>query len=72
MSLYLVDAVMYVVLSEAKNHMAYGELVGRHQLKCDGTQCHRGAEVKRKLAKAVGSQYPSHYLGTRCIQHYYR
>ena len=25
-----------------------------------------------KLANAVGSQYPSHYLGTRCIQHYYR
>ena len=21
---------------------------------------------------AVGSQYPSHYLGTRCIQHHYR
>jgi len=25
-----------------------------------------------KLANAVGSQYPSHYLGTWCIQHYYR
>jgi len=24
------------------------------------------------LANAVGSQYPSHYLGTWCIQHYYR
>jgi len=24
------------------------------------------------LANAVGSQYPSHYLRTRCIQHYYR
>ena len=23
------------------------------------------------LANAVGSQYPSHYLGTWCIQHYY-
>ena len=31
-----------------------------------------GEEVKRKLANAVGSQYPSHYLGTWCIQHYYR
>ena len=30
-------------------------------------------EEKRrgKLSNAVGSQYPSHYLGTRCIQHYY-
>jgi len=25
-----------------------------------------------KLANGVGSQYPSHYLGTWCIQHYYR
>ena len=29
-------------------------------------------EVKGKHANAVGSQYPSHYLGTRCIQHYHR
>jgi len=28
--------------------------------------------VKGKLANGVGSQYPSHYLGTWCIQHYYR
>ena len=32
----------------------------------------REGEVKGKLANAVGNQYPSHYLGTRCIQHYYR
>ena len=32
----------------------------------------REGEWRRKLANAVGSQYPSHYLGTRCIQHYYR
>ena len=25
-----------------------------------------------ELANGVGSQYPSHYLGTWCIQHYYR
>jgi hypothetical protein len=31
----------------------------------------RGSEGG-KLANAVGSQYSSHYLGTRCIQHYYR
>ena len=28
--------------------------------------------MKGKLANAVGSQYPSHYLETWCIQHYYR
>jgi len=31
-----------------------------------------GGEVKGKLANAVGSQYSSHYLGTWCMQHYYR
>jgi len=46
--------------------------IGEVQLKCDGTQWHTGGEVKGKLANAVGSQYPSHYLGTWCIQHYYR
>ena len=30
-----------------------------------------GGEVKGKLANGVGSQYPSHYLRTWCIQHYY-
>ena len=32
----------------------------------------QGGEVKGKLANIVGSQYPSHYLGTWCIQHYHR
>ena len=44
----------------------------RLQLKCDGTRWRTGGEVKGKLANAVGSQYTSHYLGTWCIQHYYR
>ena len=44
----------------------------RLQLECDGTRWRTGEEVKEKLANAVGSQYPSHYLGTWCIQHYYR
>jgi hypothetical protein len=44
----------------------------RVQLQCDGTRCRTGGEVKGKLANAVGSQYPSHFLGTRFIQHYYR
>jgi len=44
----------------------------RVQLKCDGTWSCTGGEVKEKLVNAVGSQYPSHYLGTWCIQHYYR
>jgi hypothetical protein len=44
----------------------------RVQLKGDGTRWRTGGEVKGKLANVVGSQYSSHYLGTRCIQHYYR
>jgi hypothetical protein len=44
----------------------------RIQLKCDGTQWRMGGEVKGKLANGVGSQYSSHYLGTWCIQCYYR
>jgi len=44
----------------------------RLQLKRDGTQWRMGGEVKGKLANGVGGQYPSHYLGTWCIQHYYR
>jgi len=43
----------------------------RLQLKCDGTRWRTGGEVKGKLANGVGSQYPSHYLGTWCIHHYY-
>ena len=44
----------------------------RVQLKCNGTRWHTGGEVKGKLTNGVGSQYTSHYLGTWCIQHYYR
>jgi hypothetical protein len=43
----------------------------RFQLKRNGTWWHTGGEVKGKLANGVGSQYPSHYLGTWCLQHYY-
>jgi len=46
--------------------------VRRVQLKHDDTRWRTVGEVKGKLANAVGSQYPSHYLGTWCIQHYYR
>jgi len=41
----------------------------RVQLKRDGTWWCMGGEVKGKWANGVGSQYPSHYLGTWCIQH---
>jgi len=44
----------------------------RVQLKCDGTWWRTGGEVKGKLANRVGSQYSSRYVGTWCIQHYYR
>jgi len=39
---------------------------GRLQLKRDGTRWRTGGEVKGELANGVGSQYPSHYLGTCC------
>ena len=32
----------------------------------------REGKWRGKLANGVGSQYPSQYLGTWCIQHYYR
>jgi len=44
----------------------------RVQLKYDGTRWRTGEQVRGKLANGVGSQCPSHYLGTWCIQHYYR
>ena len=47
-------------------------ICSRIQLKCDGTRWRTGGQLKEKLANGLGSQYPSHYLGTRCIQHYYR
>ena len=31
----------------------------------------RVREVKGKIANGLGNQYPSHYLGAWCIQHYY-
>ena len=42
------------------------------QLKPDGTRWRKVGEVKGQHANGVGSQYSSHYLGTWCIQHYYR
>ena len=33
---------------------------------------HYGRGSEGELANRVGSQYPSHYFGTCCIQHYYR
>ena len=46
--------------------------VGRVHLKCDGTRWRTEGEGNGKLANGMGSQYPSHYLGTWCIYHYYR
>jgi hypothetical protein len=45
---------------------------GRIQFKCDGTRWCTWGEVKGELANGVGNPYPSHYLGTWCIQHHYR
>jgi hypothetical protein len=51
-------------------HVRGNSLFGRVQLKRDGTWWRMEGEVKGKLANGVGSQYPSHHLGTWCIQHY--
>jgi len=55
-------ATLYI---ESEYHLR-GIAVGafRLQLKFDGTRWRTGGEVKGKLANGVGSQYPSHYLGT--------
>ena len=45
---------------------------GRLQVKFDVTRRCTGGELKGKLENGVGSQYPSHNLGTCFIQHYYR
>jgi len=51
------------------SHMS---ILCRVQLKCDGARWRTAGEVKGKMANGVGSQYSSHYLGTWCMQHYYR
>ena len=66
--------VVSVVTLQAVLPVLFESMGSRVQLKCDGTRRHTGGggEVNGKLANGVGSQYPSHYLGTRCIQHYCR
>jgi len=51
-------SVQNSMLDSSWNVMAHGDTQGR--------------EVEVKLANAVRNQYPSHYLRTWCIQHYYR
>jgi len=50
------------------NHLKRYCFGTRVQLKRDGTRWRTRGEVKGKLANGVGIQYPSHYLGTWCIQ----
>jgi len=64
-------------MAEASNHSRFTQFASnlvssRLQLKCDDTRWRTGGELKGKLANVVGNQYSSHYLGTWCIQHYYR
>ena len=65
MSLWSSDAFSFHLVTRTKNFC-------RLQLKCDGTWRRTGGEAKGKPVNGVGSQYPSHYLGTWCIQNYYR
>jgi len=66
---YWSDKMREMQVHELRSVTAFWDTV---RLKCDGTRLRTGGEVKGKLANAVGSQYPSHYLGTWCNQHYYR
>jgi len=71
-----VVAIMFAVaacmLKDRNSNHDNRNICGRVQLKHDGTRRHTGGEVRGKLANGVGSQYSSNYLGTWCIQHYYR
>ena len=71
LKLYFVNQVMRKGI-RVRMHTIAATALRRVQLKCDGTRWRKGGEVEEKLANGVGSQYPSHYLGTWCIQHYYR
>jgi len=64
--------VVHLILSSVTTDGVQAMAESRLQLKCDGTRWRTGKEVKGQMACGVGSQYPSHYLGTWCIQHYYR
>jgi len=66
---FMVCAGCNLISSSPKLSLQYKSF--RLQLKCDATRWRTGGEVKGKLANGVGSQCPSHYLGTWCIQHYY-
>ena len=73
----IVHTLSLATLTQRKGSFAYWNPphhspVVKVQLKCDGTRWRTGGEVKGKLANGVGGQYSSHYLGTWCIQHYYR
>ena len=65
---FFVHTAHILIIIKVAVHLGYGWV----QLNCDGTRWRTGGEVKGKLANGVGSQYSSHYLGTWCIQHYYR
>ena len=60
------------VLNNSEDASTENVLPRRLRLKRDGTRWRTRGEVKGKLANGVGSQYPSHYLGTWRIQNYYR
>ena len=65
-------ASLYVFVCQRERERQRERETGWVQLKYDGTRWRTGGDLKGKLANGVGSQYSSHYLGTWCIQHYYR
>jgi len=63
---------LLLVVHQILCSIPYNFTADRVRLKCDGTRWRAEGEMKGKLVNGVGSQYSSHYLGTCCIQHYYR
>ena len=68
---YCLWSIGLLILSRVWVKLGVEFVDSRLQLKCDGPRRRTGGEVKGKLVNGVGSQYPSHYLGTCCIQHYH-
>jgi len=68
---YLVESSWNVMAQKLFENRVLRKIFGKVQLKYDGTRWRTGGKLKGKLANGVGSQYPSHYHGTWCIQYYY-
>jgi hypothetical protein len=67
----LLEAATFTRLSKRRPSLMISLVVecNRNEMAQGGA---REGEVKGKLANGMSSQYSLNYLGTWCIQHYYR